>query len=164
MMRRFLAAIVVLAGLIATAAPASAAVRLLSTTPEDGASLQTLDEVIFEFDGLLLPDGAEVFLVRRNGDRTADAKVEVDGARLVGRFLDDPTSGDYEVVFRVFSADGDLNEGSIRVGIDAPEQALSGGLLAVLGIFAALFLVVALVFLADKRRRRPDRRRRARDA
>ena len=163
-MRSFLGALVVVAGLIGMTAPAAAAVRLLESTPEDGASLQTLDEVVFTFDGLLLSDGAEIEIVRRNGDRAAVAEVAVDGARLIGTFSDELASGDYEVVYRVVSADGDVNTGAVRIGVDAPSQALSGGLLAVIGVFAGLFVVMGLVFSVDKRRRRPDRRRQTRDA
>ncbi len=163
-MQRIFAAVVLAIGIVAMNAPAGAAARLLVATPENGASLQTLEKVTFEFDVLLLPDDAEILLIRRNGELVAEADVEVDGAMLIGRFSDEQTSGDYEVVYSVFSADGALNEGSIRVDIAAPAQALSGGLLAVIGVFVALVLLMTIVFLADKRRRRPDRRRQARHA
>ena len=67
-------------------------------------------------------------------------------------------SGNYEVGYSVRSADGQLNEAAIRVGIDSPEQALSGGLLAVIGISVGLVLYLAFVFRADKQRR-PERQR-----
>ena len=68
-------------------------------------------------------------------------------------------SGTYEIGYAVRSADGDLNEGTLRVSIDTASQALSGGLLAVIGIFSAIITVMFIVFYADKRRR-PSRRRR----
>lgn len=134
--------------------------RLLESTPEDGANLQVLETISFEFDSLLLADGAEVAITRTNGQMIAVSDIEVDGAELRARPAAELTSGEYEISYIVRSADGSENRGSIQIGVDAPSQALSGGLLAVIGIFFALFTVMFVVFYADKRRRparvRPD--------
>ena len=135
--------------------PVSAA-RVLSSTPADGASLSRLEQVEFEFDQLLLPDGAAVTITKFDGE-TFPVETSVVEERLIGVVVGDLPSGNYEVGYSVRSADGALNEATIRVGINSPEQALSGGLLAVIGISAGLILYLAFVFRADKNRR-PTRR------
>ena len=145
------------------ATPAEAQVRLLASTPEDGDSLERLENVRFEFDGLLIPDAAAaVTLTRTNGQPVSVVDVSVDETVLTARIAEEVPSGEYELAYAVRSADGDLNEGTLRLSIDSPSQALSGGLLAVIGIFSALFGVMFLVFYADKRRRPGSRRGRAR--
>lgn len=144
--------VVAIVALLVTPAPVAAQARLLSSTPDDGQSLQRLEEIEFEFDSLLLPDGAEITVTKLDGTRFP-VETAVDGAVLRAVVINALPSGNYEVSYRVLSADGAENTGSVRVGIDAPEQALSGGLLAVLGIFGALLLYLAVVFRADKRRR-----------
>jgi len=140
-------------GLILFTSPLGAQARLLSSVPEDGDNLQVLQDVRFEFDGLLLADDAEVAITRTNGQAFPVTNIEVDGAVLSARPGSELTSGDYEIGYSVRSADGALNEGAIRIGVAAPSQALSGGLLAVIGVFAALTAVIFFVFYADKRRR-----------
>ncbi len=151
-------ALVLLAALMlfALSTPAGAAARLLSATPADGASLATLRTVEFEFDSLLIGEGAEVTVTKLDGT-AFPAEATVDGSTLIGTVVGDLPSGNYEVAYAVRSADGDTNTGSIRIGVDAPDQALSGGLLAVVGIAAGLLIYLGLVFRADKRRR-PTRR------
>jgi len=133
--------------------------RLLESTPTDGDSLLTLEDIRFEFDSLLLDDDvASVTVTRTNGEPFPAIDVFVEDTVLGARVLREVPTGTYEIGYAVRSSDGALNEGTLRVSVDAPSQALSGGLLAVVGIFAALFVVLFLVFLADKRRR-PGRRR-----
>ena len=143
--------------LLATAIPASGQARLLSSTPEDGQSFERLSDIEFEFDVLLVPEGAEITVTKLDGT-SFPVETSVDATFLRGVVVGDLPSGNYEVGYRVRSADGAVNEGAIRVGVDAPEQALSGGLLAVIAVFGALCVYMAIVFRADKRRR-PDRRR-----
>lgn len=135
---------------------AGATALLLESTPADGQSLQRLDQIVFEFDSLLLANGAEVTVTNLGGTAVA-VETSVDGSRLTGVVVGEVPSGNYEVAYRVQSSDGSVNEGSIRVGVDSPSQALSGGLLAVIAISAGLVLYLTIVFVADKRRR-PNRR------
>ena len=142
------------------ATPAGAAVRLLDSSPVDGASIVSVEDIRFEFDGLLISDAAaSVTVTRTNGQSIPVVDVAVDGTILRARVVAEVPPGTYEIGYVVRSADGDVNEGALRVSIDTASQELSGGLLAVIGIFSAIIAVLFLVFLADKRRR-PSRQRR----
>ena len=132
---------------------ASAQARLVESTPIDGASLSNLQVVVFEFDTLLRPDTAEVRVLRRDGTEITVTSVAVTDTELTARIDGQLPSGNYEISYAVEGSDGRLNEGSIRVSVDSPDQALSGGLLAVIGIGLGMTIVLTLVFLNDKRRR-----------
>ena len=118
--------------------------RLLSSSPEDGANLSNLEEVTFEFDLLLVPEGAAVRVLRLDGTEIPVAAVVVDRTLLTATLEGQLTSGNYEVSYAVESSDGRLNEGSIRVSVASPDQALSGGLLAVVGLGIGMFGVMFL--------------------
>jgi len=133
--------------------------RLLSSTHMDGDSIGTIDAVRFEFDSLLIADAsAAITLTRTNGQSIPVVGLEVDGTIIEARIEQEVPSGTYELAYSVRSADGQLNEDSFRLTIDAPSQELSGGLLAVLGIFFAMFGLMFYVFYSDKRRRPGGRR------
>lgn len=140
--------------LVAVAPHASAAARLLASVPDDGDSLEFLDRIEFEFDTLLLADDAEVTITKLDGTTVDVREVAVDGTTLTAAGPGEVPSGNYEVGYSVRSSDGALNEGSIRVSIDSPAQALSGGLLVIIGIAVAMTLYMGLVFRVDKRRRK----------
>ena len=150
----FAAAMVMSTVVVVTPNTLAAQARLLESSPSDGDSLLSLENIRFEFDSLLISDAAAtVTLTRTNGAPIPVADVMVVDAVLTARILEEIPSGTYDVGYAVRSADGALNEGTLRVTVDAPSQALSGGLLAVIGIFAALATVIVVVFTADKRRR-----------
>jgi len=132
---------------------AAGSARLLSSTPTDGESLDELEQIEFEFDTLLLDSGAEVTVTRLDGTTVAVADTIVDGVKLRAMGPDSLPSGNYSIGFSVQSADGALNEGSIRISIDAPAQSLGGGLIAVIVLAVAMGVFATLVFRADKRRR-----------
>lgn len=138
-------------------APAHGSARLLSSVPTDGESLETLEQIEFEFDTLLVDAGAEISVTRLDGTPFAVADTAVDGVVLRATGPDALPSGNYSIEYAVQSSDGAMNEGSIRVSIDAPEQSLGGGLIVIIVLAAAMGLFAALVFRADKRRR-PHRR------
>jgi len=145
------ALLVVLAG-----GQAAAQVRLLESSPVDGASLETIEDMRFEFDGLLISDAAaSVTVTRTNGQTLPVVDVSVEETVLRARVADTVRTGTYEIAYSVRSADGGINEGIVRVTVDEVAQSLSGGLIAVIGIFASLFGVMFLVFTTDKRRRPP---------
>jgi len=150
--------------IVAVAAPSGSQVRLLQSTPVEGASLETIEDMRFEFDGLLIADAAaSVRVTRTNGRSIPVVDVSVEETVLRARVVEEVPTGTYEIAYAVRSADGGLNEGVLRVSVDDAAQSLSGGLLAVIGIFAALFVVMFLVFTND-RRRRPPRQPRERPA
>ena len=157
---RSIQCVVLSVALLAFVLPSSAGAqaRLISVTPDDGASVADLEEVVFEFDSLLLANGAEVRVVRRDGTDVPVALIEVERSTLTATIAGQLTSGNYEISYSVRSADGALNEGSIRVSVDSPEQSLSGGLVAVIGLAIAMFGTMFFVLWRDQRRR-PTRRR-----
>ncbi len=132
---------------------ASAQARLIDSTPTDGASLSTLELIVFEFDTLLRPDDADVRVLRRDGTEIEVASVTVDRTELTASLAGQLPSGNYEISYAVEGSDGRRNVGSIRVSIDSPDQALSGGLLAVIGIAVGMITLLALVFRNDRNRR-----------
>ncbi len=138
--------------------PAGAAARLIASTPQDGDSLEGLGTIEFEFDTLLDPAGAMITVTRLDGTNYIVRDTSVDRTAIRATGPDLLPSGNYEVAYDVVSADGARNQGSIRISIDSPSQSLSGGLIAVLVIAAALGLFVTFVFRADQKRRRPRER------
>jgi hypothetical protein len=86
--------------------------QLVSTSPKDGASLPTAEEVALTFSEdvneqflrvtVTGPDGAEV-----------DGKPAVDGPRVTQPLAADLPAGEHEVVFRVVSVDGHPVSGKI---------------------------------------------------
>ena len=111
---------VVLLALLASFLPALAAPRtallpahaqLLSTTPEDGASLESVDEVVLSFNEDI---GAEFLQVRvegPDGDET-DGDPTADGRDVVQPLAADLPAGEHTVTYRVVSADGHPVSGS----------------------------------------------------
>ena len=151
---RFCVSAVLIVGFaLLLAGSASGQARLLESTPADGASLSNLEVVSFEFDTLLRPEGAEVLVLRRDGTESTVTSVVVDRTTLTARLEGQLPSGNYEISYSVEGSDGLVNEGSIRVSVDSPDQALSGGTFAVIGIAVGMFTLLGLVFRNDKRRR-----------
>ena len=80
------------------AAPAGAAVRLLDSSPVDGASVAMVEDIRFEFDGLLISDAvASVTLTRTNGESIPVVDVTVDGTVLSASIVAEVPSGTYEI-------------------------------------------------------------------
>ena len=160
--RRYLVGIsIVIATITALPGVAGAQARLVESSPVDGASLSNIENIRFEFDSLLIANAqASVTVTRTNGQPISVTDVTVDESVLRARVVEEVPSGTYEIAYAVRSADGGLNEGVLRVSVDSPSQALSGGLLAVIAIFSTPIIVLIVVFTTDKRRRpgrnRPD--------
>ena len=126
---------------------------LLSSMPADGESVLNIDEVVFEFNTLLRIDDAEISVLRRDGTEFPYETLTVVENEVSATYVGQIPSGNYEVSYAVEGADGARNVGSIRVSVDSPEQALSGGLLAIIGIAVAMSIYLAVVLRNDKRRR-----------
>jgi methionine-rich copper-binding protein CopC len=133
--------------------PAGATARLLSSVPSDGAVVEALETVEFEFDTLLLQAGASIMVTKLDGTRVELGPAEVAGTTLLAEVIQPPVIGNYEVTYEVQSADGARNAGSIRVEVDDPDQEFSGGLIAVVAVVGALVVVVFVAARADRRRR-----------
>jgi methionine-rich copper-binding protein CopC len=153
-LRHLLTVLLTMLFIVALGSPASAAARLLSSSPNDGASLEMLDEIEFEFDSLLLVEGADVMITKLDGTTFEVARIEVDGVWLRAEASNALPSGNYSISYSVRSSDGARNDGSIRISIDSPDQALSGGLIAVIAIFSALCIYLGVVFRVDQKRHR----------
>lgn len=91
----------------ASATPAHAHDQVVSATPGDNESLDTAPtEVVIEFNNELLDTGALINVTNAAGDDVTDGEVELDG-RTVSRPLQaDLPNGQYQIVWRVVSADG----------------------------------------------------------
>jgi len=138
------------------ATQAGATARLLSSMPEEGASVEELETVEFEFDTLLLQPDASITVTRLDGTQVDVRSAEVERTTLRAEVIQTPAVGNYEVAYEVQSADGARNIGSIRIAVEDPDQEFSGGLIAVIAVLGALVVVVFVAARAD-RRRRPQR-------
>lgn len=113
-----LAALVVLApGGVATAHD-----ELLSTDPEDGATLQEApEELVLTFSGQIAQVGAQLQVTDADGGDVADGDPVVQGTDLI-QALTDIGSGDYEVIWRVTSSDGHPISGTFDFTVEAAEE------------------------------------------
>ncbi|MGE9806906.1 copper resistance CopC family protein [Janibacter sp. G1551] len=101
-----LAALVLFAATLATAGPASAHARLVSSSPEDGAHLTAAPvQIMLTFSEQIGTSFATVEITK-GGTSAAKGKPQVEGSRVFQEV--DPTmaEGDWEVSYRVVSADG----------------------------------------------------------
>lgn len=99
--------------LLLTAAPASAHDTLVSSDPEDGATLETSPEQItLDYSADVLDVSPVVRIAGSDGEVVAELDPEVDGSTVTAA-LDEPlAAGDYEVRWRVVSSDGHPIEGT----------------------------------------------------
>lgn len=99
----FLAAVV---GLGLSALPAAAHASLLSSTPEEGATLEEAPaEVVLEFDDDLHAEFTQVAVLDQNDGHHEQGDPEIDGGRVT-QAVGQLEPGDYRVSYRVGSADG----------------------------------------------------------
>jgi len=110
--------------LLLTAAPASAHDTLVSSDPEDGATLETSPEQItLDYSADVLDVSPVVRIAGKDGEVVAELDPKVDGS-TVSAALDEPlAAGDYEVRWRVVSSDGHPIEGTQTFTV---EQGASG--------------------------------------
>ena len=103
-------ALFVVAAMVAPAALAHA--QLLSSDPEDGASLPTTDRVVLTFNEEVNPDFVQVVLAGPDG-----GALSLDDPVVEGTVLTQPvtptTSGEHSLTYRVVSADGHPISGRI---------------------------------------------------
>lgn len=99
--------------LLLTAAPASAHDTLVSSDPEDGATLETSPEQItLDYSADVLDVSPVVRIAGKDGEVVAELDPKVDGSTVTAA-LDEPlAAGDYEVRWRVVSSDGHPIEGT----------------------------------------------------
>ena len=94
----------------AAALPAHA--QLASSTPADGASVRTADEVTLTFSEDVNAQFVQVRVEGPGGDETA-GEPEVDGTDVVQQLLPDLPDGEHRVTYRVVSVDGHPVSGTL---------------------------------------------------
>ncbi|WP_152659394.1 copper resistance CopC family protein [Demequina salsinemoris] len=96
---------------------------LVSTDPEDGAELSSLDEVTLEFSGVVLDLGTTLALVQ--GDERIELEPEFPSETTVTAAVSDLAPGQWSLVFRVVAEDGHPLEGQVDftlVGTEATDD------------------------------------------
>lgn len=92
---------------IFTAGPASAHNALTNTAPEDGAMLsEAPDEIILTFDDKVIEVGSLISVIGPDGDELVDGDVVIERNVVSQALVADLPAGEYEVLWRVTSADG----------------------------------------------------------
>ena len=112
------AVLLTLAGALfpALAAPRPAALpahaALTSTTPADGSTVATADEVVLSFTDEIGADFLQVVVEGPDGDET-DGDPRAEGRDVVQPLVTDLPAGEHTVTYRVVSADGHPVSGSV---------------------------------------------------
>ena len=96
--------------------------ELLTSDPEDGATLQEApEELVLTFSGQIAQVGAQLQITDAEGDDVSDGDPVAQGTDLV-QPLTDLGSGDYEVVWRVTSSDGHPISGAFGFTVESAEE------------------------------------------
>ncbi|HYH28816.1 MAG TPA: copper resistance CopC family protein [Pseudonocardia sp.] len=117
------AAVTLVAGLalLLGAAPAFAHTRLQSSDPADGANLDTPPEqVSLTFNETMTPGFSTLTVVGPDGNHYEDGEVTADGGTVSIAVLPLGPAGEYEIGYRVVSADGHPVTGSVAFTLTTP--------------------------------------------
>ena len=108
-----------------TAAPAVAHNSLASTDPANGATLaEAPTEITLTFDDKVIEVGSVISVTGSDGEELADGDVVIERNVVTQPLLETLPAGDYEVLWRVTSADGHPIDGEFTftaesaVGVD----------------------------------------------
>lgn len=125
MIRTLRALLIGLLAVLVVLAPGGTATahdELLSSVPEDGATLEEApEELVLTFSGQIAQVGAQLQVTDADGEDVADGDPVVEGTDLV-QPLTDIGSGDYEVVWRVTSSDGHPISGTFAFTVEVAEE------------------------------------------
>jgi methionine-rich copper-binding protein CopC len=117
------AAVLTFAALLLVAGPASAHDQLLSSDPEDGA---TLDEqptsISLTFSAPPLDTGIEVALVGPDGTTAQGYDIQVAGEVVTAQLPADLAPGRYDVAWHVVSSDGHPIEGELTYVVEGEAE------------------------------------------
>lgn len=112
--RRSLAAVAVTGVLLAVGGPAAAHDVLLSSDPEDGASLEVApEELTLTFNNPPSEIGAEIVVLDADGVDHASGDPVFDGTDVRQEVDPDAPAGEYHVQWRVVSSDGHAISGEL---------------------------------------------------
>lgn len=110
-----------LAALVVTASPASAHASLESSSPTDGSTLTaTPPEIMLRFNEPI-KDGLNEVTVTSGSTDVADGEVQVEGEAVYQPVKHTMEPGEYEVKYKVVSADGHPVSGTLTFTYDPPE-------------------------------------------
>lgn len=105
------------------AAPAQAHSGLVGSTPEDGASIEQLDdEVVLRFSEEVR-EPVMVVVTDPEGSGLQEGDAVVDGAEVRQAVEPATVAGVHTIAYRVVSADGHPVTGQLRVTVEAPADA-----------------------------------------
>ncbi|QBI52334.1 copper resistance CopC family protein [Streptomonospora litoralis] len=102
----------------ATAPVALAHDTLLSSSPQDGAELDTAPgEVVLTFSGDIGDGGNAIVVTGPGGEQHQDGEVAIDGPEATVPLQELPTAGEYTVAYRMVSSDGHALEDELAFSI-----------------------------------------------
>lgn len=111
--------------------PAHAHDTLISTDPEDGASLETSPEQItLTYSAEILDVSPLVRITDEAGETVAEIVPAVEGPDAIVTFEEPLPAGSYEIAWRVVSSDGHPIEGTLSITVEqdsAPAASDAGG-------------------------------------
>lgn len=110
-MKTVVVAIIALLLVFSLVIPAFAHAQLLSSSPANGASLPTADELVLTFNEDVSPDFV-TFYAEGDSEGVLDGEASVDGP-VVTQPLSPAANGEYAIGYRVVSADGHPVSGEI---------------------------------------------------
>ncbi|GAA1729708.1 copper resistance CopC family protein [Aeromicrobium alkaliterrae] len=151
--RRLLPAVPVLLGaallLAAGAQPAAAHAGLVSTTPGERSSVETLPADVRLTFNETMNRPSYVTVKAPDGTLLAEGEATIDGADLVQQVDEDPgLAGTYRVDYRAISADGHPVEGAFEFDVTTGAEAPTGPVEKVTSSTAWWVTLVALPWLA----------------
>lgn len=122
LLKPFLVGLLAFLVVLAPGGVAMAHDELLSSDPEDGATVQEApEELVLTFSGQIAQVGAQLQITDAAGNEVADGDPEVRETDLV-QPLTDLGSGDFEVVWRVTSSDGHPISGAFSFTVEAAAE------------------------------------------
>ena len=116
-----------LAALLALPAPAQAHDTLLSSDPEDGASLETSpEEITLTYSADILEVSPLVRISDENGDELAEIVPTVEGPVATATLEEPLPAGTHTVQWRVVSSDGHPIEGTFTLTVEQDSEEPAG--------------------------------------
>ena len=116
-----------LAALLALPVPAQAHDTLLSSDPEDGASLETSpEEITLTFSADILEVSPLVRISDENGDELAEIVPTVEGPVATATLEEPLPAGTHTVQWRVVSSDGHPIEGTFTLTVEQDSEEPAG--------------------------------------
>lgn len=121
------AVLVAAAFVLFPAAGAQAHDELLSHTPEDGTTVETMpEELTLTFSNVPVALGSVVQIQDSSGTDWADGEVEITDTEVSQSIKADAPAGEYSVVWRVVSSDAHPIEGSFTFTVESGAEATEG--------------------------------------